>query len=237
MSDQFERPQQQQGRRGLRVLLVRHGESVANVKDVVAGQRTCQGLSRLGHAQAQAVAEHLATEEAGRIVAVYSTPLRRAVQTAEPIARAYGLPVLRKLAAPYYGAAEGQPWMRVLASHDPPIALTPDRPIAPGAEPWSSWVARLGANFERITRSHHDGQTVVLVCHRESILGIEQYLYRALHSLAYVTAPAANCSITSWQRQRVGPKASRWERKGHNYIDHLASLSPMRAGSVRGSRS
>ncbi|MFC9432462.1 histidine phosphatase family protein [Nocardia sp. NPDC057030] len=229
MTDVNEQPAEQRGRRGLRVLVVRHGESIANVEDVVAGQRTCRGLSPWGHAQAEAVAEYLAVEEAGAIAAVYSTHLQRAGQTAERIAREHGLTVPRKLPAPYYGTAEGQSWIKILTSHDPPIALTPDRPIAPDAEPWSTWVARVGANFERLSQRHHGGQTIVLVCHRESILGIEQYLYRAPYSLANVTAPAANCSITEWLRRPLGAKAWRWERVRHNDIEHLAPLDYKRA--------
>ncbi|WP_280454087.1 histidine phosphatase family protein [Nocardia brasiliensis] len=220
------------------MLLVRHGESWANVDDVVAGEGTCRGLTLRGRAQARAVAQRLAAEEAGAIVAVYSTPLERTMKTAAPIGRALGLPVLRKLPAPYYGAAEGQRWITVLTSHDPPIALTPDVPIAPGAEPWSDWVARAGANLERIADSHHErGGTVVLVCHRESVLAIEQYLYRAPYSLANVTAPCANASITEWQRRPLGDRAWRWDRLRHNDTHHLAPDYVSAAASSRRSRS
>ena len=70
-----------------RVLLVRHGESTWNAERRVQGQHDPL-LSEFGRRQAGQVAARLA----GRpLVALYSSDLRRAWQTAEPIAEAVGL--------------------------------------------------------------------------------------------------------------------------------------------------
>ena len=69
--------------------LVRHGETTYNAEGRIQGQSDAP-LSELGHRQSAAVAEALA---ALPIEALYSSPLRRARQTAEPIAARLKLPV------------------------------------------------------------------------------------------------------------------------------------------------
>ncbi|RLI49391.1 MAG: histidine phosphatase family protein [Candidatus Thorarchaeota archaeon] len=72
-----------------RVFLIRHGRTAWN-KDVRFRGRTDLPLDEVGFAQAEAIAARLKDSP---IVAVYSSPLRRAIQTAEPLARALGLEV------------------------------------------------------------------------------------------------------------------------------------------------
>jgi broad specificity phosphatase PhoE len=80
------------------VLLIRHGESANNV--LWAGDRAAfyaarsddPPLTPLGVRQAQAVADHLAAT-GERIDRLIASPMLRAIQTAQPIARALGLPV------------------------------------------------------------------------------------------------------------------------------------------------
>src|SRR3972149_4441032 len=79
------------GRRGgtLRLYLVRHGETDWNKEGRVQG-RSDQQLSTLGLCQAELLGEAL---RAAPIAAVYSSPLRRAWETAEGIARFHSLSV------------------------------------------------------------------------------------------------------------------------------------------------
>ena len=63
--------------------LIRHGESLYNAEGRIQGQSDV-ALSPLGLLQAQAIAEALADET---IDAIFASPLRRAWQTAEPIAQ------------------------------------------------------------------------------------------------------------------------------------------------------
>lgn len=71
------------------VHLVRHGE-VANPTGVLYGRLPGFGLSEDGQVMAKAAADYMA----GRDVTVLrSSPLERAVQTAEPIAAQLGLPI------------------------------------------------------------------------------------------------------------------------------------------------
>jgi broad specificity phosphatase PhoE len=66
-----------------RIFLVRHGQTTANAQQVIQGPRIDAELSELGHRQAHSVAEALAREP---LAALYTSPLRRARQTAEAVA-------------------------------------------------------------------------------------------------------------------------------------------------------
>ena len=71
-----------------RLVLIRHGESVATVERRIGGVRTCAGLSPLGRKQAEALAARLARTGELKADAVVASTMRRAVETAEIIAPA-----------------------------------------------------------------------------------------------------------------------------------------------------
>ncbi len=72
------------------IFLVRHGETVDNARQIMQGQ-TQGELNEVGYQQAQQVAERLSAEAIDVVVA---SDLRRAIQTAEVIAKSHGLPVV-----------------------------------------------------------------------------------------------------------------------------------------------
>ena len=71
------------------ILLVRHGETVDNARQIMQGQ-TQGELNEKGREQARQVAERLAEEQVDAVVA---SDLHRAIQTAEYIAAQHGLSV------------------------------------------------------------------------------------------------------------------------------------------------
>jgi broad specificity phosphatase PhoE len=73
----------------LRLLLVRHGETESNRQGLTLGRADIP-LNDTGHMQAARVAAALAAEP---LRAVYASPLKRAVETAKPIAETHRLPV------------------------------------------------------------------------------------------------------------------------------------------------
>ena len=72
------------------ILLVRHGETIDNARQIMQGQ-THGELNERGLEQAQQVAQRLASE---RVDAVVASDLHRAIQTAEIIAAPHDLPVM-----------------------------------------------------------------------------------------------------------------------------------------------
>ncbi len=72
----------------MRVLCVRHGQSVANVLAVISNRGKAHGLTDLGRAQAHALAEQLRSQQ---VVAIYTSPLLRATETADILSAATGM--------------------------------------------------------------------------------------------------------------------------------------------------
>lgn len=73
----------------MRFYFVRHGESEANDLGIISNRGLSYGLTELGRQQAQALAESLA--RAG-VTHIYTSPLLRAVQTADILAEALAVP-------------------------------------------------------------------------------------------------------------------------------------------------
>lgn len=73
-----------------RFYLIRHGDNDYVVRGAIAGRQNAVHLNDLGRAQAERIANGLAKEGIQRI---YSSPLERCRETAEPLARRVGLKV------------------------------------------------------------------------------------------------------------------------------------------------
>lgn len=76
-----------------RLILIRHGESEANVKEIGAGQLDYP-LTELGKTQAELAARYLYANE--KIDVIYSSDLQRAYHTARPIAELLRLPIIKE---------------------------------------------------------------------------------------------------------------------------------------------
>jgi broad specificity phosphatase PhoE len=74
----------------LRLMLVRHGETPANLRRALDSLPPGPPLTDNGRLQAQAFADGIATEP---VVAVYASTAIRAQQTAEPVGKVHGLDV------------------------------------------------------------------------------------------------------------------------------------------------
>lgn len=75
---------------GLRLMLVRHGQTESNVRKALDSKPPGPPLNLLGQQQANELAADLADEP---VVAVYASTAIRAQQTAEPVAAKHGLDV------------------------------------------------------------------------------------------------------------------------------------------------
>jgi 2,3-bisphosphoglycerate-dependent phosphoglycerate mutase len=68
---------------GTRIVLVRHGESLAQELGILGGHTGCTGLSTRGRRQAGALRERLAsTGELAGAAALYASVMPRAIETA-----------------------------------------------------------------------------------------------------------------------------------------------------------
>jgi broad specificity phosphatase PhoE len=154
----------------MRWLLIRHGESEGNREWRLQGQRDYPMTDR-GRCQAQALARRLARWQ---VVAVYSSPLRRARETAGVIAEALGLTVQALPAVQEYdfGELSGLTWWEI---HERAPAVTAavvsrgaEYPHYPGEEGREAFRQRVcGALWD--LRERHHGETVGVVTHAGAI--------------------------------------------------------------------
>jgi broad specificity phosphatase PhoE len=111
--------------------LVRHGESTWNTLGLAQGHRDDAELTRRGTEQAAEVAERF---RGLAVSALYSSDLRRALQTAAVFSQVLGLPVIKdaRLRERSLGVLEGTPLAAVTADH---TGLDAGHVADPGARP------------------------------------------------------------------------------------------------------
>ncbi|MDB6454433.1 histidine phosphatase family protein [Falsirhodobacter sp. 20TX0035] len=105
-------------------LFLRHGQTASNEAGTIGGA-TDLPLTAQGHAQAQAAAEVLQEVE---IASIWCSPLRRAQDTAAPVARRKNLPVriLPDLQERNWGVWEGHPRSVLVRDATPERGEGPD---------------------------------------------------------------------------------------------------------------
>ncbi|MBI3392634.1 MAG: histidine phosphatase family protein [Nitrospirae bacterium] len=149
----------------VRLILVRHGESIGNVMGRYQGQMDVP-LSAEGRVQAERVAHRLATE---RIDAIYASDLSRARDTAEIIGQRLGMPVMgvSGLREIDLGTWQGLTYEQVRRRHFDESGPLPCYPVdvpPPGGESLRDVQTRATIAVEEIVRSHPRG-TLVIVTH------------------------------------------------------------------------
>jgi broad specificity phosphatase PhoE len=149
----------------LRLLLLRHAETHWNRERRYQGW-TDTDLSDVGRAQAEAASRLLARQP---LAAVWSSPLRRARETAAIIAAAQGL-VVKESAAfmeMRFGDWEGLTVAEIGAQFPDAYAAWRDTPHLTGpagAEPLDDVRRRVVEGLGELRRAH-DGETICLVAH------------------------------------------------------------------------
>lgn len=157
----------------MRLLLIRHGETPWNRERRVQGCRSDTELGQRGREQAEKIALVLRKH---RVDAIYSSPLKRAVDTAKAIAQACGLEVkvaseLREIDA---GELEGlsqeelrkryKEFWKEWRESDPSFPL-------PGGESLEGLQRRAWGEIERIIERHPE-ETVAVIGHLLANLAI-----------------------------------------------------------------
>ncbi|MBL8490930.1 MAG: histidine phosphatase family protein [Rhodocyclaceae bacterium] len=157
-----------------KICLLRHGETNWNAQKRVQGQIDV-GLNANGRTQAALAARRLAAEGFDRI---YSSDLRRCMETAEPIATRLAKPVTPcpGIRERHYGCLQGLTAEQV-ASHMPEIHARyrrrdPDFDFA-GGESLSGFAARVIGAVEMLVAAH-TGEKLLLVTHG----GVLDVIYR-----------------------------------------------------------
>jgi broad specificity phosphatase PhoE len=186
--------------RGTRLLLIRHGECVANAEGLAGGPIGDGGLTALGRRQAMALARRLEiTKELSHAGAFYTSTFPRAIETGE-----YVFPVINPSLVPVrdeslcelsVGEADGLTWAEVLARYQlPDWNKNPGMQNVPGGESLLDFFERCVDAMERIVLAHPD-QLVVMVVHG-GFIEQAMKLYQGLSGEVRLRPRIENCSMT-----------------------------------------
>jgi probable phosphoglycerate mutase len=157
-----------------RIVLVRHGESLAQERRIVGGHAGCEGLSTLGVRQVEALRDRLIDSgELKDATALYSSVMARAVQTARILAPALGDLEVQMDCDFCEGhpsdESDGMAWEEFDQRWPVPAEWSPELAREPGGESWAQMRDRVSARLDRLA-DRHPGETVVVACHGGVVL-------------------------------------------------------------------
>jgi probable phosphoglycerate mutase len=151
-----------------RIFLIRHGENEYTRTGRLAGWTRGVALNAAGRQQAQALAAYLA---ATPIHFIYSSPLQRALETAQPLAKSKHLRVrvLDALGEVRYGEWQGKSLKELrLRKLWRTVQERPSQMVFPGGEALRAVQTRAVDAVELLAK-RHAGQTVALFSHGDVI--------------------------------------------------------------------
>ena len=181
----------------MRLLLVRHGESIGNITQLL--QWRDEPLTERGRRQAREIAAYLAAR--GDVRALYTSPLARAVETGRVIGAAVGIePELRDgLAEIDVGDAAGWTFEAWSARFPDEARRYHSEGIDyafPGGESGRQLGVRTAAEIDRIIAAHDGNEgAIVVVSHGGALGWILAYLLQESRD-PWPRHQFDNCSIT-----------------------------------------
>lgn len=145
----------------MKLYVVRHGESIGNVTNILQGQLNFD-LTDVGYMQAQKIAQRLKNHS---FDAIYSSDLRRALYTAQHINQHHNKeiiidPQLRELT---HGIDEGRSKSRVEEEFLEQYQTDSNFKFEQG-ESFNELITRITPVYEALLENHK-GQEVLVVCH------------------------------------------------------------------------
>jgi probable phosphoglycerate mutase len=180
------------------VCFVRHGTTPTTGK-VLPGRARGLHLAEQGRAEAERAGARLAALPAVR--AVYSSPLERARETAEVVARALGLPVQteRGLLECDFGAWTGEELASLRRRPEwEAVQRHPSGFRFPSGESFAELRARVAATVERLVAKHR-GEVVVAVSHADPIkVAVGEALGAPLDLLHRTTVSPCSVSVVAY---------------------------------------
>lgn len=151
------------------LIYIRHGQSEANLARVFAGH-TDVSLTEHGLLQAENTAKFLSDYP---ISVIYSSDLKRSMQTAEPTAKAHGLTILprRELREVYAGEWEGRAYDDLMVEYADSYRIWREdcgNAHPEGGESVKELAARIYAETDRIVNAHR-GECIAVFSHATPI--------------------------------------------------------------------
>lgn len=199
-----------------KLLLIRHGESEADILNVHEG-RADFSLTDRGHRQAEAMGRWVA--ENYQIDLIFSSTLRRAAQTAQHLSESTGVPIRfdDDLMEFNNGLLAGLPFEEAAIRYPKIDDLPPDQSVY-GQETQYEFRERADRVLERCLASVPDGATAAVVSHG----GMINQLYASLIGLPPAASPrflTGDTGIHLWHLTQDGPRLV-----FANRLEHIAYI-------------
>jgi broad specificity phosphatase PhoE len=156
----------------MRLLLIRHGQTPANVRGELDTAAPGPGLTELGRAQAAAIPDALAAE---RIDGIYASRLIRTHQTAAPLARVRGemhrvvLPGIHEIGAGTLESRRDEHSIREYLATVWSWGSGDLQPRMPGGEDGHEFFGRFDEDIAGIASEHDADATVAVFSHGAAI--------------------------------------------------------------------
>ena len=202
------------------IIIVRHGETVANQTGVLQGQSNSP-LDETGRAQARAAAKRLAGES---FDAAFSSDLGRAMETAEIILQYHpdlALIPTKELREWDLGVLQGRPYAELRVEYPEIMAAfkTPcDDFAVPQGESLGDFQKRVSAFLDRIAEEYQ-GKRLLFVSHGGTTQRIFRHVVGPL-SPGNIQPLCANAGISVIQHLAAGWRLVTWSE-----TSHLANLT------------
>lgn len=204
----------------LKIYLARHGQNLDNVNGILNGHRD-EPLTLLGEEQARTTATYI--KEAGLTFdAVYSSPLKRALRTAEIITSDLGLvppKVTQDLIERNFGVMTGYPVSKIEEMCVPEVIKTETVTyfLCPkGAETFPELIERGEKVINYIQANHPEG-SVLLVTHGD----IGKMIYAAYYHLDWQEVLTSfhfgNCEVLLLSESSPASEAHFFKQLQHNH--------------------
>lgn len=178
----------------MRLLLIRHGQTIDNTRGVLGTAAPGPGLTALGQQQAEAIPAALGGE---RIEAIYTSTLLRTQLTAVPLARALGLepeilPGIQEISA---GDLEQRSDREGVSAYIGTILSwwTDFDARIPGGEDGTEFHERFDGAIRRVAASH--GGTVAVISHGAAIRAWACWNARNLDAQFSLSHPLENTGV------------------------------------------
>jgi probable phosphomutase (TIGR03848 family) len=186
-------------------LLIRHGENEYVKKGLMAGRLPGVHLNKRGQEQAHAVADKLA---GAPVKAIYSSPLERAIETAEPISKALSLTLITRPGLTEIDVGEWQDQSLKRLSRQKIwkiVSNAPSRMQFPGGETFADAQNRICQELELLSRQHEAKDLVICVSHADPIrLAVAYFLGLPLDLFQRLSVAPA--SITALEIREAGSR-------------------------------
>ena len=201
----------------MRILFTRHGESEANIQHIISNRSLPHQLTPRGVDQAAALAEDLAKTATLRMI--FSSPIPRAIQTAEIISKLDGIPfsvndALREFDC---GAMEGRADRVAWSAHQEVVRAWDedhefDRFIPPDGESFNDMKARfLPFIQDLMTNQQSPDGDILLISHGALLRQMLPLVINNIDRVFTKLHPLGNCQMIITVPENNILKCLRWD--------------------------